>query len=336
MRTIIKWSLLSVLVVSLSLVMGGQLMAAQTWKIAHVCVPEPDNSYHATCLKFKDLVEKGTNGKIKIQIFPQRQLGNDREILEGVQTGLIDMSASTLGPASAFGAKVVDLLELPFLYKNLKHLDSVLDGPIGKELLGKFEKGGFKALAFFDDGIANYTCSKRQLHSAKDFKGLQMRTMEAPIKIATMKALGGNPVPIAYGELYTALQTGVVDGQSNAHWVTTARSLWEVQKYVSCTQHCWGGALLLVNLKKFNALSPNDKKLFLEAGLKASQYGRRMGRNAEDRHLLNAIKHGMIVDFKPDTDSMRKATESVYEDIYKKHPDWKPIIEKIKQEGKNF
>jgi len=337
MRTIIRWRLLVVLVLSLSLIIGSQLMAAQTWKIAHVCVPEPDNSYNATCLKFKELVERGTNGRIKFHIFPQRQLGNDREILEGVQAGLIEMSASTLGPASAFGgATVVDLLELPFLYKNLKHLDAVLDGPIGKELLGKLEKGGFKALAFFDDGIANYTCSKRQLHKAEDFKGLQMRCMEAPIKIATAKALGANPVPIAYGELYTALQTGVVDGQSNAHWVTVARSLWEVQKYVSCTQHCWGGAVLLVNLKKFNSLSPDDQKLFLNAGLEACQYGRWMGRKAEDGHLLTCIKHGMIVDFNPDIDSMMKATKSVYEDIYKKHPDWKPIIEEIEQLGEKF
>ncbi|MBA7571423.1 TRAP transporter substrate-binding protein [Candidatus Atribacteria bacterium 1244-E10-H5-B2] len=326
---------ISVLVLVISIFSLG-VMAASTWKIAHVCVSEPDNSYHATCLKFKEIVEEKTDGGIKFEIYPQRQLGSDREILEGVQTGLIEASASTLGPASAFGIEIVDLLELPFLYKNIEHLDAVLNGPIGKELLDGFEKVGFKALGFFDDGIANFTCSKRQLHSAEDFKGLQMRTMEAPIKIATMKALGGNPVPIAYAELYSALQTGIVDGQSNAHWVTVARSLWEVQKYVSCTQHCWGGAVLLVNLKKFNALSLGDQQIVIEAGKEACQYGRKMGRGAEDKHLQTCIDRGMIVDLHPDTGSMREATEQVYGDIYNKHHDWKQVILEIKKLASNF
>jgi tripartite ATP-independent transporter DctP family solute receptor len=332
----IKKSFLFVLVFCLFLVVGTQLVTASTWKTAHVCVAEPDNSYHATCLKFKEIVEEKTNGGIKFEIYPQRQLGSDREILEGVQTGLIEVSASTLGPATAFGVEIVDLLELPFLYKNVEHLDAVLDGPIGEELLSGFEKAGFKALGFFDDGIANFTNSKRQLHSAEDFKGLQMRTMEAPIKIATMKALGGNPVPIAYAELYSALQTGVVDGQSNAHWVTVARSLWEVQKYVSCTQHCWGGAILLVNLKKFNALSPEDQQIVIEAGKEACQYGRKMGRGAEDKHLQTCIDNGMDVDLNPDTESMREATKKVYEDIYNEHADWKPVILEIQKLASDF
>jgi tripartite ATP-independent transporter DctP family solute receptor len=193
---------------------SSQVMAGQTWKLAHVAVPEADNSYHATALKFKELVEKGTQDRIKIQIFPQRQLGNDREILEGIQNGLIDVSASTLGPVSAFAPKV-GMLELPFLFSGTKHLDAVLDGPIGRTLLDTMEKAGFKGLSYFDDGINNITNSKRPIHSASDFKGLQMRAIEAPIRIATVKALGANPVPIAYSELYTALQTGVAHGQSN-------------------------------------------------------------------------------------------------------------------------
>jgi len=336
MRILIKWSLLVVLVLSLFLGMGSQLMAAQTWKIGHVCVPEPDNPYHATALKFKELVEGGTNGRIKFQIFPQRQLGDDREMLEGVQAGLIEMQLATLGPATTFGGcEVVDVLEIPFLFKNFEHLEAVIDGPIGRKLLDKFEKGEFKALGFGLDGIAKFT-SNRPLHSAKDFEGLQLRTMPSPTKVATAKALGANPIVVPYAELYSALQTGVVDAQSNAHWVTVARCLWEVQKYVSCTNHCYGGNVLVVNLEKFNSLSSDDQELFLDAGLKACQYGRWMGRKAEDGHLLTSIKKGMIVDFNPDTESMRKATESVYEDIYKKHPDWEPIIKEIKQLGKKF
>lgn len=306
-------------------------MASETvWRLAHVAVAEAENPYHATSLKFKELVEKGTDGRVKIEIFPQRQLGNDREILEGVQAGLIDVSAATLGPVAAFEPSVA-MMELPFLYKSPEHLDAVLDGPIGRKILDKLEKPGFKGLGFFDDGINNITNSKRPIHSAADFKGLQMRTIESPVRIATAKALGSNPVPVPYSELYTALQTGVVDGQSNPNWVITARSLWEVQKYISVTQHIWGGAILLVNGDKFTKLSEADQKTVMEAGLAACKFGRDLGRASEEKHLETAIKHGMIVDRTPDIASMQKATDVVYDDIYKEHQDWAETIKAIRK-----
>ncbi len=321
---------LSALVFGLVLGFASTSFASVTWRLAHVAIPELDNPYHATSLKFKELVEKGTEGRVKIQIFPQRQLGGDREILEGIQAGMIDVSAATMGPVAAFEPSV-DMLELPFLFKGLKHLDAVLDGPIGRKILDKMETSGFKGLAFFDDGINNITNSKRPIRSAKDFKGLQMRTIEAPVRIATSKALGANPIPVPYSELYTALQTGVVDGQSNPNWVITARSLWEVQKYVSITQHIWGGAVLLMNKDKFYELSAQDQKAVLNAGLTACKYGRDLGRASEEKHLEKAIKHGMKVERNPDLASMRKATEAVYDDIAKEHPEWVSIISEIKK-----
>jgi len=312
---------------------AGQAFAGQKWKLGHVCVPDPENSYHATALKFKELLAKNTD--VDLTIFPQRQLGDDREMLEGIQNGLLEVTAATLGPISAFQPQV-GLLELPFLYRNPEHLDAVLDGPIGRKLLDGLEKSGFKGLGFFDDGINNITNSKHPIHSAEDFAGLQMRTIEAPVRIAVMKSLGANPVPVAYSELYTALQSGVVDGQSNPNWVITARSLWEVQKYVSVTQHIWGGAALVMDLNLFNALSPEEQKAVLAAGQEACRYGRKTGRGAEAKHLQKAIDHGMIVDKNPDLDSMRKATASVYDGVYEEHPGWKPVIEEIKELGKSY
>ncbi|MBM9518202.1 TRAP transporter substrate-binding protein [Desulforhopalus vacuolatus] len=306
-------------------------LAGQTvWRLAHVAVAEADNPYHATSLKFKELVEKGTDGRVQIKIFPQRQLGNDREILEGVQAGLIDVSAATLGPVAAFEPSVA-MMELPFLYKNPKHLDTILDGPVGRKILDKLENAGFKGLGFFDDGINNITNSRRPIHSAADFKGLQMRTIESPVRISTARALGANPIPVPYSELYTALQTGVVDGQSNPNWVISARSLWEVQKYVSITQHIWGGAILLVSNKKFAKLSEADQKTVMEAGLAACKFGRDLGRASEEKHLEKAIEKGMTVDRTPDITSMQQATNVVYEDIYKEHPDWTETIKTIRE-----
>jgi tripartite ATP-independent transporter DctP family solute receptor len=320
-------------VMALSLFCAGQALAGQKWKLGHVALPEADNSYHATAIKFKELLAEKTD--IDVTVFPQRQLGDDREMLEGVPTGLLEVTAATLGPISAFEPKV-GLLELPFLFNNLNHLDAVLDGPIGHELLVGLEKADYKGLGFFDDGINNISNSKHPIHSAADFNGLQMRTIEAPVRIAVAKSLGANPVPVAYSELYTALQTGVVDGQSNPNWVISSRSLWEVQKYVSVTNHIWGGAALVMNLEKFNALSPKDQAIVLAAGQEACQYGRKMGRAAEEKHLQKAIDHGMVVDKNPDLASMRKATSSVYDDIYRDQPTWKPIIEKINQLGNKF
>lgn len=305
------------------------VMAASTWKIATSVIDDPENSYQAACLKFKEIAERELNASIKFQIFPQAQLGSDREILEGIQSGLIEMGVSAVGPASAFNAEIASILELPFLFKNLEHLDAVIDGPIGEKILEVFEKAGLKALAFTDDGISNFTCSKRQIHSVEDFKGLQIRTMESPTQVATIKALGANPVPIDYGELYSALQTGVVDGQQNAHWVTVSKSLWEVQKYLSCTQHFWSGAILFVNLKNFNALSLEDQRIMIEASKKACKYSRKVSREKDASYLQTSIDHGMIVDLHPDTESMRKAVSQVYKDIYDKHPDWKLMIEEI-------
>jgi tripartite ATP-independent transporter DctP family solute receptor len=326
----VKTTVTAALAFGLVIGLSGIGMAAEKWKLAHVAVAEADNPYHATSLKFKELVEQGTDGRIEIQIFPQRQLGNDREILEGLQVGLIDVSASTMGPVAAFEPSV-DMLELPFLFKNTEHLDAVLDGPIGRNILDRLENSGFKGLAFFDDGINNITNSKRPIHSAADFKGLQMRTIEAPVRIATSNALGSNPIPIPYSELYTALQTGVVDGQSNPNWVITARSLWEVQKYVSITQHIWGGAILTISKNKFSKLSEADQEVVMNAGIIACKYGRDLGRSSEAKHLEKAVEKGMIVERNPDIASMQKATDSVYENIYKEHPEWADTIMTIRK-----
>ena len=322
----------------LAVVMGVTPMVhakSTIFKLAHVVKPDPEGPYQATALKFKELVEKGTDGRVKIKIFPQRQLGDDRAILEGVRDGLIELGLVTMGPIGAFDPRV-DLLELPFLFKNTDHLDAVIEGPIGQNLLKMKSSSGLLGLGYSVDGNSNITNSKRPLKSVDDFKGLQMRVIESPVRIATIKALGANPIPIAYGELYTALQTGVADGQSNPNWVITARSLHEVQKYVSITQHIWAGTMLLTSPDTLAKLSEKDRKTLKEAAVEAGKYGRSVYRKAEDTHLQKAIKNGMIVEYHPDIESMMNATQSVYEEVFKKHPEWKPIVQEIREAGKSF
>ena len=308
---------------------------AQTLKLAHCVKPDPEGPYQATALKFQELVKKYTDGRIKIKIFPQRQLGDDRAILEGVRDGLIEIGLVTMGPIGAFDSRV-DLLELPFLFKNVKHLDAVIEGPIGKKLLDMNKKSGLMGLAYSVDGNSNITNSKHPIKSVDDFKGLQMRTIESPMRVAVMKALGANPIPIAYSELYTALSTGVVDGQSNPNWVITARSLAEVQKYITITQHIWAGTMILTSPETFSKLSEKDQKALRKAAFEAGEYGRSVYRKGEDKHLKLAIEHGMEVVYHPDIESMMKATQSVYDDVFKEHPEWEAIVKEIRAIGKNY
>jgi tripartite ATP-independent transporter DctP family solute receptor len=308
---------------------------AKTLKLAHCVKPDPDGPYQATALKFKELVENYTDKRIKIKIFPQRQLGDDRAILEGVRDGLIEIGLVTMGPIGAFDSRV-DLLELPFLFKNTDHLDQVIEGPIGEKLLNMDPKSGLIGLGYSVDGNSNITNSKRPIKSVDDFKGLQMRAIEAPVRIATLKALGANPIPIAYAELYTALSTGVADGQSNPNWVITARSLHEVQKYISVTQHIWAGTMLLTSPDTLAKFSPEDQASLKKAAFEAGRYGRSVYRKGEETHLQKAIENGMIVEYNPDIASMMEATKSVYTDVFKKHPDWEPIVDDIRQAGQKL
>lgn len=337
MKKSTRWSVITIGIVLAFFMSTISMVHAKsfTFKLAHVVKPDPEGPYQATALKFKELVEKGTDKRVKIKIFPQRQLGDDRAILEGVRDGLIELGLVTMGPIGAFDPRV-DLLELPFLFKNTQHLDAVIEGPIGLELLKMNKNSGLLGLGYSVDGNSNITNSKRPLKSVDDFKGLQMRVIESPVRIATIKALGGNPIPIAYGELYTALQTGVAHGQSNPNWVITARSLHEVQKYVSITQHIWAGTMLLTSPDTLAKLSEADQATLKKAAFDAGKYGRTVYRNAEEIHLQKAVDNGMIVERHPDIDSMMKATASVYQEIYKKHPEWQPIVEKIRNAGESF
>ncbi len=337
MRKSTKCFTLAIGILCVFFICGTSMVSAKsvTFKLAHVVNPDPDGPYQATSLKFKELVEKGTENRVKIKIFPQRQLGDDRAILEGVRDGLIEIGLVTMGPIGAFDPRV-DLLELPFLFKNIQHLDSVIEGPIGIELLNMKKQSGLLGLGYSVDGNSNITNSKRPLKSVKDFKGLQMRVIESPVRIATIKALGANPIPIAYGELYTALQTGVAHGQSNPNWVITARSLHEVQKYVSITQHIWAGTMLLTSPETLAKLSKKDQATLRSAACEAGKYGRSVYRKAEDMHLDKAVKNGMIVEHHPDILSMMNATASVYETVFAKHPEWKSIVERIRKAGEKF
>lgn len=218
-------------------------------------------------------VEKRTNGRYKVQNFYAAALGGERESIESVQLGTIDLTWTSTGPIPNF-VPALKILDIPFLFRDKAHARAVLDGPIGQELLAAFEPKGFKALAWAENGVRQMTNSKRDVKTPDDLKGLKMRTMENPIHIAAYKSLGIIPTPMAFPEVFTALQQGTVDGQENPLSTIMAAKFDQVQKHVSLTGHVYSPGLWLMNKAVFDKLSAVDKQAFIEAAKEGTRVNR--------------------------------------------------------------
>lgn len=303
------------------------IQAKTTLKLA--TVTPPHHAYSVGAKEFARLIKEGTNGEVVIKVYPGGQLGKgERELLEGEQVGTIDLAVTATGPVSNFSPDM-GVVDLPFLFTSTDHVDKVLDGPIGRELLDGLDKAGIKGLAFFENGFRNFTNSKRDLLTPGDFKGLKFRTMENPVHLASVRQLGAQAVPMSWGEVYTSLQTGVMDGQENPIAIIHAFKLSEVQKYLSLTGHFYSPAPLTMSLKKFKQLKPEWQELFLRAALKAAAFERKLIRDNEAKQLVDLKSQGMKIS-KVDKAIFVEAMAPVYDKFGQKYPGWKVILEKIR------
>ena len=218
-------------------------------------------------------VEKRSNGRIKIQNFYSGSLGGERESIEAVQLGTQELATSSTGPVPNFVPEA-RILDVPFLFRDKAHARAVLDGPIGDELLTKFESKGFKALAWGENGVRHMTNSKRPVNAPDDLKGLKMRTMENPVHVAAYKSLGIVTTPMAFPEVFTALQQGTVDGQENPLSVIMAANFDQVQKHLTLTGHVYSPVVILMNKGVWDKLSAGDKQIFLDSAKEAVKANR--------------------------------------------------------------
>ena len=218
-------------------------------------------------------VEKRTGGRIKIQGFYSGSLGGERESIEAVQLGTQELTFTSTGPIPNFVPEV-RILDIPFLFRDKAHARAVLDGPIGQDMLSKFEAKGFKALAWGENGVRHMTNSKHAVNSPADLKGLKLRTMENPVHIAAYKGFGIVTTPMAFPEVFTALQQGTVDGQENPLSVIMAAKFDQVQKYMSLTGHVYSPAIFLMNKAAFDKLSTADKQVFIDSAKEAVKANR--------------------------------------------------------------
>lgn len=249
---------------------------------------------HIALEKLAEIVAAKSKGDLKIEIYPDRQLGEEREMVEGLQLGTVDMAVVSTGPLVAF-VPSLGTVDLPFLFKSSDHAYKVLDGEVGQDLLAKFKDRGIVGLAWWENGWRSLT-SKKEVKSPADLKGMKLRTMQNPVHIAAFKELGASPIPMVWGEVFTSLSQGVIDAQENPVTIVYSNSLWEVQKYMTLTRHVYGPHLVLFSQQAWDRLTPAQRTILEESLVEATAYQRQTSARLEAEQLKLLAAKGMIVE----------------------------------------
>lgn len=267
----------------LTLGMTGEAFCAKVLKLAHLNPPDPfDNPTAPIAAVFKNMVEARTNQNIKVELYAAGVLGKERESMEQVQQGVIQSYIASGTGISQF-YKMYDVTNLPFAFQSYAVAYEVYDGPFGQEMAEDIrKKTGFKVLGYGESGgFFQISNSKRPIKSPADMKGLKIRTMSIPLHMGIIESLGGAPTPIAWAEVYTALQTGVVDGQMNPIPIINTAKFYEVQKYITLTNHLYAPYVWVLNDKWYQGLTPAEKEIVMDAAQTALTAGRGLNRILE-------------------------------------------------------
>ena len=255
-------------------------------KFSHVVATDTPKGQAAE--RFKQLAEKATNGKVKVELYPNSQLYKDKEELEALQLGAVQMLAPSLAKFGPLGVKEFEAFDLPYIFPTKTALYNVTEGEIGKSLLKKLEPKGITGLAYWDNGFKVMSANK-PLHTPADFKGLKMRIQSSKVLDAQMRALGANPQVLAFSEVYQALQTGVVDGTENPPSNMYTQKMHEVQKHVTVSNHGYLGYAVIVNKKFWDGLPPDIRGQLEKAMREATTFEKAIAQRDNDQ-ALDAIK----------------------------------------------
>jgi TRAP-type transport system periplasmic protein len=262
---------------------------------AKFAVTLPEKSHQGQGVaRFVDLVEKKSQGRIKIKPFYSGALGNDVQVTSALQGGTIEFTVPQTSTLTGM-IKEFEILDFPFLFSSEQEAEKVLDGASGQKLLDMLPAKGLVGLAYWENGFFNATNSKLPIQKYEDFQGLKFRAVQAKISQETVKALGANPVPLAIPELYTALETRTVDGQGTPSAVIAALKLNEVQKYLSLTRHSYGAFVPLVSKKFWDKLPPADQAILREAALETRGFQRGVARDQAKGAETRMAAEGLLV-----------------------------------------
>ncbi len=284
-------------------------------KFSHVVAPDTPKGRAAD--KFKTLAEQYTGGKVKIEVYPNSQLYKDKEELEALQLGAVQMLAPSLAKFGPLGAKEFEIFDFPCIFKDRAALQKVTEGAIGKELLGKLDSKGILGLAYWDNGFKIFSANK-PLKAPADFKGLKMRIQSSKVLDAQMRALGAIPQVMAFSEVYQALQTGVVDGTENPPSNMYTQKMFEVQKDAIISRHGYLGYAVITNKKFWEGLPADIRGQLEKAMADASEYNNEIAKKDNDDALAAMKASGKTAFYEPtaeERDALCKAMEPVYTDM---------------------
>jgi len=277
---------------------------------------QPDS--HPDCVLmrevFKSYVEKNSGGRIKVELYPNAQMGGDREMAEAVQVGILQMALPVTSITANF-EKSFNVVELPYLFTTRESAFKALDGELGKELDNRLLRTGMMNLGYFENGFRHITNNKRPIYSPSDLKGMKIRTMEVPPHIAFFKKLGANPTPMSFGELYTALQQGTVDGQENPIVLIHDSRFYEVQKYCSLTGHVFSVVHILTNKSFMDSLPADLQQVVKEGARRFISKHREVMPQEEQKLIVELRNKGMqINDLTPEQKKpFVEAAHSIYD-----------------------
>jgi TRAP-type transport system periplasmic protein len=292
----------------------------QVLKISHG-INEQHPSYLAA-KKFGEILNAKLPGKYDVQAYANSQLGDDVRATEAVRMGTLEMVSTSASPLTGLVPEF-SIFDLPFIITSEKAADAVYDGPIGAKLAAALEPKGFVLLAYFENGFRQLTNSVREVKSPADMKGLKIRTMQNPIHLDAFKALGANPTPMPFSEVFTAMQQKTIDGQENPIPTIYLSKFYEVQKYVTLTGHVYGPHLLLINKKLFDSFPASDQKIIRAAAKEAAVFQRALNRKMDKDYVGELRKQGTVVTVL--TPAQKKVFQDACASVY---ATWEPKIGK--------
>ncbi|MDQ0503367.1 TRAP transporter substrate-binding protein [Xanthobacter agilis] len=308
--------LIGAAVLGAALLAAPVAMAQQTViKFSHVTTPDTPKGKGAE--KFKELAEKYSNGKVKVEIYPNSQIYKDKEEMEALQLGAVQMLAPSLAKFGPLGVRAFEVFDLPYVFPDKAALRRVTDGPVGKALLAKLEPKGIKGLAYWDNGFKIMTANT-PIAMPKDFQGLKMRIQSSKVLEAQFRAIGALPQVMAFSEVYQAMQTGVVDGSENTPSNIYTQKHYEVQKYGLETNHGYIGYAVIVNKAFWDGLPADTRAQLEKAMAEATVYANSIAQSENDEALEAMKKSGKIQLSKPTPEAtlaFRKAMDPVYSEM---------------------
>ncbi len=283
---------------------------------------------HEAMVYMASLVHEKSNGEMEIRIYPNQQLGTERELVELLQIGSLGMTKVSSAAMENFAPKI-QVLSLPYLFRDDEHRDKVLKGEIGQQLLLEGEKYWLRGLCYYDAGKRSFYTKNKPIENPEDLKGLKMRVMESNTAINMVKAFGGSPTPVSYGELYTALQQGIVDGAENNPPSLFTSKHYEVCKYYSINEHTAVPDMVIISTKVWNSLSKQEKTWLQEAADESAVYQYDLWAKSVEESLVEMEKAGVEIHY-PETGPFREAVVPIFESYKSTQPEFYEIIEKIR------